>query len=181
MLQVNVVSSTRNSATEPGMMFFSDGPCLARKASLTRFMCACFSGGNSPQKDTVWVSIAVWRFFFVSLLKNVWFSVFFFFFQQFFSWQHLKPDFELFWGWWNMAPTSLSLWALCIHCQTASWSCLRHCYPPLLKWRQACASQASCEIQQTPPCFQEIFSFFFLFFKKFLFVNINSRQNRLKL
>lgn len=86
------------------MTFFFDDPCLARKARLTRFMCACFSGGNSPSKDTAWVSVAVWRFFFVSLLKNV------LVLQQFFSWQHLKPDFELFWGWWNMAPTSLSLW-----------------------------------------------------------------------
>lgn len=109
MLQVNLVSSTRNSATEPGMMFFL-WRSLFSKESLSHkaHVCLLLRWEQSPQKDTVWVSVAVWRFFFVSLLKNVWFSVLFF--QQFSSWQHLKPDFELLWGWWNMAPTSPSLW-----------------------------------------------------------------------
>lgn len=48
---------------------------------------------------------------------------------------------------------------------------------PDWSWRESCAFQASCETQQTPPCFQEIFSFLFFF----LFVNINSKQNRLNM
>lgn len=162
MLQVSLVSSTRDSATEPKndvflwwSLFSKESPsdkvhvCLLlwweqslKRHCLSECSCVkillCFLAKKCVGSSAVFLlaTSETWLWAFLRLMEHG---------------SHL--------------PQSV---ALCIHCQTASWSCLRHCYPPLLKWRQSCASQASCEIQQTPSCFQEIFSFFFLFFNSFL-------------
>lgn len=70
--------------------------------------------------------------------------------------------------------TSLSIYSLSV-----SWCDLRGA-ARLLLWAPRAVwgfrtELASRETQQTPPCFQEIFLFFFLF------VNINYKQNRLKM
>lgn len=136
--------------------------------------------GMFTKKDHPWNTL--WgQHFYLLVVEFTVFCCFVFFFNCF-SWHHQKPSLEILLGGFfkaskisvSVSSLSVSGWDLQGKVPACCWW-WRSGSVMAGEWVGSCAFQASCETQQTPPCFQEISSVFFFFF-----VNINSKQNRLK-